>query len=186
MSVEVPGQVIAQATNETVVGSIAEGLLIGAGAGVVSAIILGLYHLGRRRWMQRDQVRYLRRCITESFAKIRADLVRGDLARDFPQVRPENLRPMIFEEFMRNMTAAVSYRTTVLSDNQIFELQEAMIDTKSFVNFVKYGVELTARSRGEEAPEVPGTGLPTDIRFYQNIYGYFAGIKWLGLPEDMP
>lgn len=185
MSVEVPGEVVAQTTNETVVSSIAEGLLIGAGAGVVSAIILGLYHLGRRRWLQRDQARYLRRCITESFAKIRANEVGGDLARDFPQARSEELRPIFFEEFMRHMTAAVSYRTTALSDNQIFGLQKAMTDTTALVSFVKYAVERAARDRGEEPPVGPGSGLPTDIQFYRNIYGYFARIKWLNLPEDM-
>ena len=87
---------------------------------------------------------------------------------------------------MRHMTAAVSYRTTALSDNQMFELQKAMTDTIAFVSFTKHAVEVAARNRGEEPPVGPGAGLPTDIGFYRTIYGYFAGIKWLGLPDDMP
>ena len=87
---------------------------------------------------------------------------------------------------MRNMTATVSYRTTALSDNQVFELQRAMKNAKSFMNFAKYGVELAAGSRGEEPPVGPGTGLPTDIKFYRNIYGLYAEFKWLDLPKDMP
>lgn len=141
---DVPGSVLARATGQTVMGGIAEGLLIGAGAGVVSAVILGLFHLGRRRWMQRDQVRFLRRFVTESFAKMQTSSVDVDLARDFPRARPEGLRPVFFEEFMRNMTATVNFRTTALSDNQVFELQRSMTSAKALESFAKYGAELAA------------------------------------------
>ena len=168
-----------------VVASIAQGLVIGVGAGLVSSIILGLFHWARRRWIRRDQVRYLKRCITDGFAKIQSNLDLHDPGGEAPTVKAEDLRPMYFEEFWRNLTAAVDHRTTALSDNQVFDLHNAMTSTTEFVRFARHGVERAARKRGQEPPSAPGTGLPTDIRFYRNVYGIFLKIEWLGLPRDM-
>jgi len=157
--------------------------VIGVGAGVVSSILLGLYHFGRMYWMRLEQVRYLRRCIIDSFTKIQNDLVAGDLAKDFPQLAPTALRPAIFEGFMRHMTAAMNYRTAALTDNQIFDLRNAMGAQEHFVSFVKSGTERAARGGGVDLPMAPR--LPEDLNFYRDIYKGFAEIKWLKLPEDI-
>ena len=179
-------QICLEAVRESpVVGSIVHGLVIGVGAGLVSSIILGVFHYARRRWVRRDQVRYLKRCITDGFAKMQSNVDLHDPGGEAPSVKAEDLRPMYFEEFWRNLAAAVDHRTTALSDNQVFDLHKAMTSTTEFVRFVRYGVERAARAKGQEPPSASGTGLPTDIRFYRNVYGMFLEIEWLGLPKDM-
>jgi len=165
---------------EQMSSSIAEGLLIGVGAGVVSSILLGFYHLGRKHWMRREQVRYLRRCIIDSLTKIENS---GNIAKDIPKAAPGDLRQAFFKDFMRHMKAAVNYRTTALTDNQIFDLRKAMDTQEDFVDFVKSGIERLAREEGVTLAD--GTVLPQDFYFYRSVYRQFAEIKWLKLPEDI-
>ena len=62
-------QINAMATDSSM-NAIIEGLLIGAGAGVVSSILLGAFHWIRRQWARCAQVRFLKAVITKGFADV--------------------------------------------------------------------------------------------------------------------
>ena len=165
--------------------TVAEGLLIGAGAGIVSAIILGGFQWSRMHITRRRQVAHLRRLIIEDFIKIRDDagLPAGPGA---PQgIEAGGLRTTYYESFVRDLRSASHHRTNSLSADQAADLHHAIASADSFENFVRIGVETAAQERGEQFHRRPGLGLPVEIGFYQNVYRMFAEIKWLRLPDDM-
>ena len=92
--------------------SVLEGLLIGTGAGDTSALIIGAFQWIRREWMKYKQRRHLKSCITEGFSRMASTKGLVDPTGEAPSVKLEELRPVFFEEFMRNMEVAVNYRTT--------------------------------------------------------------------------
>ena len=170
---------------ESTLSTLVWGLLIGAGAGVVSSFILGVFHAGKTLVMRCNQVRYLRILIVEDFTRIKAPADIPNPSEGAPPTRGEKLRPPYFEQFMKSMAVAVDHRTSALSNSQMFKLHHAMMLSRKHEEFARFVVRTQARLREEELPDMPGTGLPTGINFYRTIYGYFAAIKWLRLPEDM-
>ena len=101
-------------------------------------------------------------------------------------IRAEQQWQAIFEEFWRELTATANFRTTALTDNQMFDLRNAISSTEKQIRFFRHFIRMSAEAKGQEAPTTPGTGLPEDINFYRNIYQTFVEIAWLKLPEEMP
>ena len=148
--------------------NIAEGLIIGVGAGLTTAIMLGIGRLLIWCWHRREQIPYIRNLI--------AGLAKNILtAVDIPHPKPgENpiladcVRYARFRELQIHLEVAISSRATALKYHELSALREVMASTNR---------DLTDLHMHEKKI------MPLTIA--EDFYKSVRGLRWLGLPRDL-
>ena len=148
--------------------NIEEGLIIGVGAGLTTAIMLGIGRLLIWCWHRREQIPYIRNLIAGPVKTILT-------ADDLPHPKPgENLIPadcvryVIFRKLQSDLEVAISSRATALKYHEVSALREVMAQT----DLALTGLALHDRKI-----------MPLTI-----AEGFYDGVRelcWLGLPRDL-
>ena len=145
---------------------IAKGLVIGVGAGVTTAAILGVWHWIVRFRDRREQIPHIRQLITTQAERIMS-------ATDIPSPEPgqgpipaDRLRFVFFRELQSALLIALSSRATALTYKEISSLQRILADIDRAMT------DLTLSERGV---------LPLTIA--QSFYEQLEKLSWLGLPK---
>ena len=144
------------------------GLVIGVGAGVTTALILGAYRWWIRSRDRQKQIPFIRNQISKHMRRI---LSANELPPSEPGKEPipaDHFRFMYFREFQSVLYVALSSRATALKYQEVYDLQKVLADVERAMT------DLPLRERGT---------MPADLAdaFYEN----FRAIKWLGLPETV-
>ena len=144
---------------------IANGLIIGVGAGVTTTILVGLWRAFTLYGEQREQIAYIRKIIIESNKKIWSDLKIEDLPSG-EKVHPDMLRYVMYRELQTRLEVAISSRSNALSYAQVSALQNFLATTERMLT------DLTLHERKL---------FPLDI--FRNIYKELEDQEWLRLPK---
>ena len=114
---------------------IIEGIVTGVGAGVVVAIILGVYDWLRRSSRRREQIRHIRTVVETAEIEIQKVVPIVLVEGRRPQVSVGKMRFALYKELIRELTIALEDRSGELSYEQRYELrkfivkQETLLDT---------------------------------------------------------
>ena len=145
---------------------IAKGLVIGVGAGVTTAAILGAWSWLIRIRDRREQIPYIRDLIASQREKILS-------ATDLPPFKPggeplpaDCLRFVFFRELQSALLVALSSRATALSYKEVSSLQKILADVDRAMT------DLPLRERGI---------MPLSIA--QSLFEELHALKWLRLPD---
>ena len=145
---------------------IAKGLVIGVGAGVTTAAILGAWRWFIRVRDRREQIPYIRDLIASQRGKILS-------ATDLPPYKPggepvpaDCLRFVYFRELQSALLVALSSRATALTYKEVSSLQKILADVDRAMT------DLTLRERGI---------MPLGIA--QSLFETLQGLRWLRLPN---
>ena len=145
---------------------VAKGLIIGVGAGVTTAAILGVWHWSIRFRNRCEQIPYIRNLITTQVERI---LSATDLPPPAPGQGPvpgDRVRYVFFRELQSALLVALSSRATALTYKEIFSLQKILTDIDRTMT------DLPLHERGI---------LPLTIA--QSFYEQLEALSWLGLPK---
>ena len=148
--------------------NIVEGFLIGVGAGVTTALILGAWRLFSR-WRDRsEQIPYIRNLIA---GPVKTILTANDLPHPKPGENPihaDFVRYVIFRKLQSDLDVAISSRATALKYHELSALREVMAST----DLALTGLTLHDRKI-----------MPLTIT--EGFYDGVRGLRWLGLPRDL-
>ena len=154
------------APNTAIMQDIAEGLIIGVGAGVTTAAILGIWHWAIRWLHRREQIPYIRDLITTQRDRILS-------ATDLPPLEPgqnpvpaDHLRFVFFRELQSTLLVALSSRATALTYKEISSLQKILADVDRAMT------DLPLRER-----------LVFPLAIAQSFFGQLESLTWLRLPN---
>ena len=145
---------------------IAKGLIIGVGAGVTTAAILGVWRWFIRFRDRRDQIPYIRDLIMMQAERI---LRANDLPPPAPgeaSVPADRIRYVFFRELQSALLVAHSSRATALTYKEISSLQKILADIDRAMT------DLTLRERGI---------MPLTLA--QSFYDQLKALSWLRLPK---
>lgn len=145
---------------------ITRGLIIGVGAGVTTAAILGLWRLVIRFIDRREQIPYIRNLIATQMERI---LSATDLPPPTPEQEPvpaDCVRFVFFRELQSALLVALSSRATALSYKEVSSLHKVLAGVD------KTMTDLPLRKRGI---------MPMSIA--QSFYSELQTLSWLGLPN---
>ena len=109
--------------------NIAEGLIIGVGAGLTTAIMLGIGRLLIWCWHRREQIPYIRNLIA---GPVKTILTADDLPPPKPGENPipaDCVRYVIFRKLQSDLEVAISSRATALKYHEVSALREVMAQT---------------------------------------------------------
>ena len=145
---------------------IIKGLVIGVGAGVTTAAILGVYRWLIRYRDRREQIPYIRDLISNQMGRI---LSATDLLPPEPGMAPipaDCVRFTFFRELQSALLVALSSRATALNYQEVSSLQKVLSDVERAMT------DLTLLERSI---------MPAPIAdsFYENL----QALSWLGLPK---
>ena len=144
---------------------IAKGFIIGVGAGLTAAAILGLWRLSIRFIDRREQIPYIRNLITMQTERI---LSATDLPPPAPgkeRIPADRLRFVFFRELQSALLVALSSRATALTYKEVSSLQKILADIDRTMT------DLTLQERGI---------LPLTIA--QSFDEQLKALSWLRLP----
>jgi hypothetical protein len=148
--------------------NIVEGLVIGVGAGVTTAITLGIWHLLIWCWQRREQKTYIRNLIA---GPVKTILTADDLPHPKPGENPipaDCYRYVIFRKLQSDLDVAISSRATALKYHELSALREVMAST----DLALTGLTMHDRKI-----------MPITIA--EGFYDGVRGLRWLGLPRDL-
>lgn len=145
---------------------IAKGLIIGVGAGVTTAAILGARRWWIRRRERREQIPYIRNLIAMQAERILSATDLSPPAPDKAPVPADRVRFVFFRELQSALLTVLSSRASALSYQEVFSLQKILADVDRAMT------DLTLRERGI---------LPLPIA--QSFYEQLKALTWLGLPD---
>ena len=149
--------------------NIEEGLIIGVGAGLTTAIMLGIWHLLIWCWHRREQIPYIRDLIAK---QAEAMLTANDLPPP-PEVGGEPIhadfiRYAIFRRLQSDLEIAISSRATALKYHEVSALRQVVAGTD---------IELTSLNLHHRK-----------VMPLKTAEGFYDGVRrlcWLGLPRDL-
>ena len=144
----------------------AGGLLIGVGAGVTTAAIVGAWHWFVKFRDRREQIPYIRDLITTQAERI---LSATDLPPPAPGQEPvpaDCVRFVFFRELQSALLVTLSSRATALTYKEVSSLQKILADIDRAMT------DLPLRARGI---------MPLAIA--QSFYEQLEALSWLGLPK---
>ena len=148
--------------------NIVEGLIIGVGAGLTTAITLGLGRLLIWCWHRREQKTYIRNLIA---GPVKTILTADDLPPPEPGGNPvpaDCVRYVIFRKLQSDLEVAISSRATALKYHEVSALREVMARTDLLLT------NLTLHAR---------KAIP--LKIAEGFYDDVRGLCWLGLPRDL-
>ena len=148
--------------------NIVEGLVIGVGAGVTTAITLGIWHLLIWCWQRREQKTYIRNLIAGS---VKAILTANDKPHPKPGENPipaDCIRYVIFRKLQSDLDVAISSRATALKYHELSALREVMA-----------GIDLALTSLTMHDRKF------MLLTIAESFYDGVRGLRWLGLPRDL-
>ena len=148
--------------------NIVEGLFIGVGVGLTTAIILAALRLLFWYRERVEQIPYIRDLIA---AQAKALLTANDVPHPVPGVEPVHadfIRYAIFRRLQSDLEIAISSRATALKYHEVSALRQVMAGTD---------IELTSLTLHDRKV------LPLD--FAKRFYDEVRGLCWLGLPRDL-
>ena len=148
--------------------NIEEGLIIGVGAGLTTAIMLGIGRLLIWCWHRREQIPYIRNLIAGPAKTI---LTADDLPHPKPGENPihaDFVRYVIFRNFQSDLDVAISSRATALKYHELSALREVMAST----DLALTGLTMHDRKI-----------MPITIA--EGFYDGVRELRWLGLPRDL-
>ena len=140
---------------------IIEGLVIGVGAGVTTAAILGVYRWLIRYLDRRDQIPYICDLISNQMEKILSVAEPG-----MGQIPADCVRFAYFRELQSSLLVALSSRATALHYQEVSSLQKVLAD------YERAMTDLSLRERGIMPESIA-------ISFYESL----QALSWLGLPK---
>ena len=146
---------------------IAEGLIIGVGAGLTTAIMLGIGHLLIRYLQRREQTTYIRNLIAE---QAKAILTADDLPHPEPGGNPipaDCVRYVIFRKLQSDLEVAISSRATALKYHELSALRKIMASTDRTLT---------------DLPLHDRKIMPLGIA--KGFYDLVLGLRWLGLRAE--
>ena len=149
---------------------VAEGLIIGVGAGLTTTLILGMYHWFSRFLERREQITYIREFIdTQSrFILDAIDVVPSEILGLIPADR---VRFVYFSELQSELQVALSTRVTALTYKEVSSLQRVLTHIERVMK------ELVVKG----LPLIEHRTMPLYIA--QSVYKQFQDLIWLGLPK---
>ena len=148
--------------------NIVEGLIIGVGAGLTTAITLGIGRLLIWCWHRREQKTYIRNLIA---GPVKTILTADDLLPPEPGGNPvpaDCVRYVIFRKLQSDLEVAISSRATALKYHEVSSLREVMARTDLLLT------NLTLHAR----KIIP-------LKIAEGFYDDVRGLCWLGLPRDL-
>ncbi|MCY4513556.1 MAG: hypothetical protein OXC69_00225 [Candidatus Tectomicrobia bacterium] len=145
---------------------IAEGLLIGVGAGVTTAAILGMWHLLVRWVKRREQIPYIRDLIATQRERILSATDRPHPEPGQDLIPADHLRFAFFRELQSALLVALSSRATALTYKEISSLQKILADVDRTMT------DLPFRER-----------LLFPLALAQSFFGQLEALTWLRLPN---
>ena len=145
---------------------IAKGLIIGVGAGVTTAAILGVWRWFIRFRDRREQIPYFRNLITTQADRILSatDLPPPALGQE--AVPADRVRFVFFRELQSALLVALASRATALNYKEVSSLQRVLADIDRAMT------DLTLSDRGI---------MPLTLA--QSFYERLEALSWLGLPK---
>ena len=149
--------------------NIVEGLIIGVGAGVTTAIMLWIGQLLFWWWQRREQKTYIRNLIAE---QVKTILTANDLPHPKPGENPipaDCFRYVIFRELQSDLEVAISSRATALKYHEVSALRKVMADIDRV---------LTDLSPLRDRKIMP-------LRIAEIFHESVLKLCWLGLPRDL-
>ena len=144
---------------------IAKGFIIGVGAGLTTAAILGLRSLFIRFLDRREQIPYIRNLITMQTERILSATDLPPPASGKEPIPADCLRFVFFRELQSALLVALSSRATALTYKEVSSLQKILADIDRAMT------DLTLRERGI---------LPLTLA--QSFYKQLKALSWLRLP----
>ena len=148
---------------------IVEGVVTGVGAGVVVALILGVYGWVQRSCRRREQIHYIRTVIEKAEDDIQqaGPLVPGE--GEALQANTDQVRFTIYQWLMRILTIALEDRSGALSYKQRYELKEFIMNLEGLTGMF------------------PAGRVPGGMRFYeQNVFNKLYSLEWLDSKRQPP
>ena len=145
---------------------IVEGLIIGVGAGVTTAAILGIWRWFIRFRDRREQIPYIRNLITTQTDRIFSAPDLPPPASGEKSVPADYVRFIIFRELQSALLVALSSRATALTYKEVSSLQKVLADIDRVIT------DLPLRERGI---------MPLTIA--QSFYEQLQALSWLRLPD---
>lgn len=145
---------------------IIEGLIIGVGAGVTTAAILGAWRWLIRYRDRREQIPYIRDLIANQIKRILSATDLPPLEPGMEKIPADCIRFVYVREFQSALLVALSSRATALTYQEVSSLQKVLADLERAMT------DLPLRKRGV---------LPEAIA--RSYYDSFQKLSWLGLPK---
>ena len=145
---------------------IVKGLVIGVGAGVTTAAILGAWHWLIRFRDRREQIPYIRDLIAGQREKILSATDLSPVKAGGEPVPADCLRFVFFRELQSALLVALSSRATALTYKEVSSLQKILADIDRVMT------DLPLRERGI---------MPLSIA--QSLFVELQGLSWLRLPD---
>ena len=145
---------------------IVKGLIIGVGAGVTTAVILGVWRWFIRFRDRREQIPYIRDLIASQMERI---LSATDLPPPAPGQEPvpaDCVRFVFFRQLQSALLVALSSRATALTYKEVSALQKILADVDRAMT------DLPLRERGI---------IPLTIA--QSFHKELQSLSWLKLPS---
>ena len=144
---------------------VAEGLLIGVGAGLTTTLILGMYQWFSKYRKRYEQITYIRGFID---TQIRGILNATDLAPPEGQelIKADRMRFVYFRILQSELQVALSTRVTALTYKEVSSLQRVLANFETVItdlSLIKHGV------------------IP--LHLAQFLHEQFQDLNWLGLPK---
>ena len=145
--------------------SMMQGLIIGVGAGLTTAVILGLWRLFIRCLDRCEQIPYIRNLITMQTERILSATDRPHPEPGKEPIPADRLRFVFFCELQSALLVALSSRATALTYKEVSSLYKILADIDRAMT------DLPLREHGI---------LPLAIA--QSFYDELKTLRWLRLP----
>ena len=142
------------------------GVVIGATAGLVTAVVTGLWGWLGRRLQRREQTAYIRGLVTEGMESIRSAGALPPPPGETNPIPADCIRYALFRNLPDSLRVALSYRATRLTYPETSSSQQVLAEVENMCT------ELEMYSRKAMPPKI------ADI-FRERL----QELKWLGLPK---
>ena len=145
---------------------IVKGLLVGVGAGVTTAAILGVWRWFIRFRDRREQIPYIRDLIASEMERILSATDLPHPAAGQGMVPADSIRFVFYRQLQSALLVALSSRATALTYKEVSALQKILADVDRAMT------DLPLRERGI---------MPLTIA--QSFYNELQILSWLKLPN---
>ena len=146
--------------------NIVEGLIIGVGVGVTTAVILGLWRWLMRFRDRREQIPYIRNLITTQTERILSATDLPSPTSGQESIPADRVRFVFFRELQSALLVVLSSRATALTYREVSSLHKILADVDRAMT------DLTLSKHGI---------MPLAIA--QSFYEQLQSLSWLGLPN---